>query len=239
MYPLTLFLNRAHSDKCEAAKEWNIHMVNHLWLEDTYAKWKVMTISDPKYTHFPRRTNLMEVVGQTRVDHAAIAQFYEEEEGEESPSTAVVSSIAAQSPNSAMAIGKRTPAPSKKRKTRPDQDQSELSPAPPNTGRKAKERATARLHDTVIPDLVLYQRELKRKGGVMGSGRGRGESAESPDSKRAKSSDVGDELLAKKGKKRPKTTIFLLITAYSGWWEQPQKEDTEKARARVMWYYVV
>lgn len=219
-------------------------MVNHLWLEDSYARWKVMTISDPKYTHFPRRTNLTEVVGQTRVDLATIVQFYEEEEeveveeeGDTSPSTAVISSTAVHSPP-ATAIVQRTPAPTKKRKVRPDQDQNEEPPAPHSTGRKAKERATARLHNTVMPDLVLYQKELKRKGGVMGNGRSRGGSVDSPDSKRAKSSDAGDEVPVKKGKKRPKPTIFLLITAYSGWWENPQKEDAEKVWPRVMWYDV-
>ena len=204
-------------------------MVNHLWLEDSYAKWKVMTISDPKYTHFPRRTNLTEVVGQTRIDLGNIVQFYddeEEEEGEGGESAMSNNTVQSTATTNTIQAAVRTPAPAKKRKARPDQDQDEESSAPPSTGRKAKERATARLHDTVIPDLVLYQKELKRKGGVMGSGR-RG-SVGSPDSKRARSSDTGDEAPVKKGKKRPKPTIFLLITAYSGWWEQPQKEDTEK-----------
>ena len=64
------------SEKCDAAKEWNINMVNHLWLEESYAKWQIQTLSDPRYTHFPPRTNLGEVVGQTPIDKQAIERFF-------------------------------------------------------------------------------------------------------------------------------------------------------------------
>lgn len=64
------------SDKCDAAKEWNIHMVNHLWLEESYAKWQVQTVSDPRYNYFPMRTNLGEVVGQTPIDKQAIEKVF-------------------------------------------------------------------------------------------------------------------------------------------------------------------
>ena len=64
------------SDKCDAAKEWNIHMVNHLWLEESYAKWSIQTVSDPRYTHFPTRTNLGEVVGQTPINKQAVEKVF-------------------------------------------------------------------------------------------------------------------------------------------------------------------
>ena len=64
------------SDKCDAAKEWNIHMVNHLWLEESYAKWQIQTVSDPRYNHFPTRTNLGEVVGQTPIDKQAAEKVF-------------------------------------------------------------------------------------------------------------------------------------------------------------------
>lgn len=60
------------SEKCDAAKEWNINMINHLWLEESYAKWKIQTLADPRYTTFPHRTNLGEVVGLTQIDKKAI-----------------------------------------------------------------------------------------------------------------------------------------------------------------------
>lgn len=64
------------SEKCDAAKEWNIHMVNHLWLEESYAKWSIQTVSNPRYCHFPTRTNLGEVVGQTPVDKQSVERVF-------------------------------------------------------------------------------------------------------------------------------------------------------------------
>lgn len=64
------------SEKCDAAKEWNIHMVNHLWLEESYAKWSIQTVSNPRYSHFPTRTNLGEVVGQTPIDKQAVERVF-------------------------------------------------------------------------------------------------------------------------------------------------------------------
>jgi hypothetical protein len=217
-------------------------MVNHLWLEDTYAKWKVMTLTDPRYTHFPGRTNLQEVVGQTRIDPAAIAPFYESETDvstgpaslTEYDVTSAAMNGAAKSVTAhltaAAATGASTPVPAKRRRVQEEEE----SPAPPSTGRKAKEKASALLHDTIMPDVALYQKELKRKGGVLG-GRNRAGSTSSLEersraSKRSKSTDInGDEKTTKKSRKRPpKPTIFLLITAYTGWLDKPHKEDEGK-----------
>ena len=64
------------SEKCDAAKEWGLHMVNHLWLEESYAKWQIQTTSNPRYSHFPKRTNLGEVVGQVPIDKQAIERVF-------------------------------------------------------------------------------------------------------------------------------------------------------------------
>jgi hypothetical protein len=72
-----LITARESSEKCTAAREWNLHVVNHLWLEESYAKWQVQAVSAHRYTHFPKRTNLGEVVGQTEIDRFAIeARFF-------------------------------------------------------------------------------------------------------------------------------------------------------------------
>lgn len=65
-----------NSEKCSAARDWGLHVVNHLWLEESYAKWKLQPVSDRRYTHFPRRTNLGEVVGQTRLDKAVLEKLF-------------------------------------------------------------------------------------------------------------------------------------------------------------------
>ncbi len=78
-----LLTARPYSEKCDAARDWNIHMVNHLWLEESYARWEEQSLTTPRYTHFPARTNLGEVVGQTQIDrHAMETVFYPPDEEE-------------------------------------------------------------------------------------------------------------------------------------------------------------
>lgn len=64
------------SEKCDAAKEWNINIVNHLWLEESYAKCEGQSLTVPRYTHFPSRTNLSEVVGQVQIDRDAVEKHF-------------------------------------------------------------------------------------------------------------------------------------------------------------------
>ncbi len=71
------------SEKCAAAKDWGVHIINHLWLEESYAKWKIQSVTNSRYTHFPRRTNLGEVVAQTKIDrHALEHSFFHNEDTE-------------------------------------------------------------------------------------------------------------------------------------------------------------
>jgi hypothetical protein len=67
---------RDNSEKCEAARDWNIHMVNHLWIEESYAKCELQTLTVSKYTHFPPRTNLGEIIGQTFFDEKRLRAIY-------------------------------------------------------------------------------------------------------------------------------------------------------------------
>ena len=71
-----LITARQSSEKCAAAMEWNIEMVNHLWLEESYAKCQLQKLTDPRYLHFPPRTNLGEVIGQTQLNPAIIESLY-------------------------------------------------------------------------------------------------------------------------------------------------------------------
>ncbi|EFX03377.1 brct domain containing protein [Grosmannia clavigera kw1407] len=72
-----LITARDNSEKCEAARDWSIQMVNHLWIEESYARCEVQSVTSPRYTTFPARTNLGEVIGQTFLDASRLrAQFY-------------------------------------------------------------------------------------------------------------------------------------------------------------------
>ena len=67
---------RNNSEKCDAAADWNVNMVNHLWIEESFAKCEVQQVTKPCYTHFPLRTNLGEVIGQTFLDEAKLREMY-------------------------------------------------------------------------------------------------------------------------------------------------------------------
>lgn len=71
-----LITARKSGEKCEAAADWQIPMVNHLWLEESYAKCEKQALTDPRYVHFPPRTNLGEIIGQTPFDESRLHEKY-------------------------------------------------------------------------------------------------------------------------------------------------------------------
>ena len=52
--------------KYSRALDWNIHVLNHLWLEDCFSRWSYIVEGNPKYYHFT--TSLSEIVGKTPHD---------------------------------------------------------------------------------------------------------------------------------------------------------------------------
>ncbi|KAK4677016.1 regulator of Ty1 Transposition [Podospora pseudoanserina] len=71
-----LITARLHSEKCEAAKDWNIEIVNHLWIEESYVACQALALNDDKYKAWPRRTNLGEVIGKTFLDETVLRNLY-------------------------------------------------------------------------------------------------------------------------------------------------------------------
>lgn len=243
---------RAHSEKFAAAKEWNINTINHLWLEETYAKWKVQTLTNPRYTHFPLRTNLMEIVGQTPLDQQALEQFYNPQDHDrmdiddssDSPLTDLddhpMPAPVQKGAKGKKATKKTTAEPSVEKNPKEKAIQTPArrttttsstdNSAPSSTGRRAKQAATLALQDQSV-DIALFEKEQKRKGGVLGTGRKRRSSVSTVDEKTGKKKrSTSPEAAAdgKKAKKRPKPTVFLLITKYMKWVDEPNKEDVEK-----------
>ena len=186
-----------YSEKCDAAKEWNINMVNHLWLEESYAKWQIQTLSNPRYTYFPPRTNLSEVVGQTPIDRNAMERYFfapgtvDESEGSEARR---LNADALQQhdqdsgpPGSSQDFvpyrtrpGGGTPSAPRSHvmngpmrtpaTTRIVVDGKENETPSTTSSRGAKDRAAAKLHDQAA-DIALYEKEKKRIGGVIFGGR--------------------------------------------------------------------
>ena len=267
------------SEKCDAAKEWNIHMVNHLWLEESYAKWQIQTVSDPRYNHFPIRTNLGEVVGQTPIDKQAVEKVFFPQGSDFDPSiegdnvakstsvkprsdtsskgtngTNAQSSRSAGSqdvPFRALQSDGTTPKASKENRRHTEGNairtpapsryagQGKENETPSTTGsRSAKDKAVAKLHD-LAPDIALFQKEIKRVGGVTHGGRKSSEDMV-PEVNRKRSvsqdedTDTGadEETRATKRAKKSKgiapPAMRLALSGYKGWLGAARKEGEER-----------
>lgn len=244
------------SEKCAAAKDWGVHIVNHLWLEESYTKWKMQSITDSRYTHFPRRTNLGDVVGHTPLDRSVLERcfFLDDDidmtdapmakpirqmnqntiDGKESKLTPSSKNInRAQSTKSASAKQSealRTPVPSKFIAT----GKENVTPSTANS-RKSKEVAASLLHKQA-EDILMFQKELKRKGGVVYGGRRKTDEDRVTVSRKrsvdeASDSDTTDDNEAKKVKRsNPFPTMHLVISGYKKWVGHPKVEDNDKVR---------
>ncbi|KAL9092768.1 MAG: hypothetical protein Q9159_000666 [Coniocarpon cinnabarinum] len=160
------------SDKVDAAREWDINVVNHLWLEESYGGWTIKSVSEPKYTTFPGRTHLSEIVGQTPIDLREVEKFiFPHREPRPTragrPEPLEPSSSNVQSPfhtpataDNAGRVEQGTPNPA----NTSDKENAESG------GRGAKNRALNKLH-SMAPDIALFHKEMKRKGGVIHGGR--------------------------------------------------------------------
>ncbi|KAI9758141.1 MAG: hypothetical protein M4579_003173 [Chaenotheca gracillima] len=254
---------RAHSEKYEAAQEWNINIINHLWLEESYAKWQVQSLTNPRYTHFPARTNLGEVVGHTQIDRQALEALFfpprqdaesaseEEEETSSANKQLQHENVSAISRSSEGPQEESTPASKKVRKVRAEAKTpktpvvSKLARAgkenetPTSTGsRGAKDRAVAKLHD-LAPDMALYEKEKKRVGGVIRGGRKKSDEVNNV-RKRSMSVEEDDldefeEQDAKRAKKgRAPPTMKVVVTSYNRWVGEVKQEEEDKRRLREL-----
>ncbi|OAG43848.1 hypothetical protein AYO21_02075 [Fonsecaea monophora] len=239
------------SEKCAAAKEWGVHIVNHLWLEESYARWKMQSVTDRRYTHFPQRTNLSDVVGYTQLDRNVLEEHFFSDIDTEMTDVADNKPIE----NGAGEVHQ----PSSVRRTKDEQaaksasggpkqkPQTPVTPrfiasgkeniTPPTThSRKSKEVAVSRLQ-VQAEDILLFNKETKRKGGVLYGGRrksdpdrvqlGRKRSMEEVDD-----ADTSDDSDAKKIKREDAPTIRLVVSGYKKWLNNSKGEDRDKKQLR-------
>lgn len=202
------------SEKCAAARDWNIHMINHLWLEESYAKWQMQSETVPRYTHFPRRTNLGEVVGQTQIDRQVLERVFWSQEDvvmdDMHPSDGPVTALRATNNKQGVPTSS-SPAPNTSRVGRPPKSKqlqdgngnsgAEIdglkTPASvkhaavdkenitPATSRSRKSKeAAAAKLHQMTPDIALYEKEKKRAGGVVYGGRRKDEDKEAKTSRK-------------------------------------------------------
>lgn len=184
-----LITARDSSEKCEAAREWNVNMVNHLWMEESYAKCKMQSLTNPRYTTFPSRTNLGEVIGQTQIDRNVLETLYFPEYPEDSPEFVRnprpvmqakdqnVDPRSSAAPPSAAKSRRLVGTPSRAGATVATPTTNRLAgrgkenDTPSSTSsRGAKDRALSKIHD-LGPDMQLYEKEKQRKGPLWGGKR--------------------------------------------------------------------
>ncbi|CAG8235658.1 unnamed protein product [Penicillium salamii] len=263
-----LITAHGNSEKCTAAKEWGLEVVNHLWLEDSYAKWKLQPASDPRYSHFPLRTNLGEVAGQTRLDRAVLEQvfFASENTAPRSPARPAQGKnqvvVAVQPPekkrkleedaskatqgtpqgNGKVGRPAQTPA-----RSRVMSEGKENETPSSTSSRRSKDAATARLHE-YAPDLALYEKERKRVGGVIYGGRRKSDEDRVQEKKKRVSIEPEEESdnepaveIKRQKKSRPPIAMHLLITGYQKWVGKgnEKKEDADKRALRDLGIMVV
>lgn len=263
-----------NSEKCEAAAEWGVNIVNHLWLEDSYAKCREMPLTENRYTYFPARTNLGEVLGQTEIDRDATEKIFFSKQTK--PVKAVKAAPQSKDASASRVVPRaseppapRSPPMAEKAK-RAKSGGSVQTPAPPRQtdgenhtpgSRGAKDRALSKLHD-FAPDIAQFEKEMKRKGGVIHGGRRRTEDEVEERAKQAKggrdsvsskrsieevdedeeTEDEAPDVPAKnkRAKKEKLTPIKfrMLISKDERWTNNAEKESKDKARLRELGLFI-
>lgn len=237
------------SEKVAAAKDWNIVVINHLWIEESYARWEMQSINNSRYNQFPKKTNLGEVVGQTQIDRDIIQQRFISEEPQrvETPKTT------RRTPATSKPLDASTPAKANAKaaqETKPKQSKDVQTPStsrvlaagkenvtPTTTGsRRSKSAAVAKLHD-MTPDIALFEKERKRVGGVVYGGRRKGDEDRVETGRKRSAEPTPDESSDNQPAKRQRTEstsnhMHLLISGYKAWVGKAKKEEEDIARLR-------
>ncbi|KAI9651687.1 MAG: hypothetical protein M1831_000533 [Alyxoria varia] len=158
-----------NGEKVEAANEWNVQIVNHLWLEESYARLQIQPMRpESKYTKFPSKTNLGEVIGQTSIDRERLVRCYSNSlVNPKKPKGSALEAVDSNShtPDRSAHGDPNTDAP-----TPSSASSKENSTMLQSGGRGAKDRALSKLHK-MAPDIALFEKESKRRGGVIYGGR--------------------------------------------------------------------
>lgn len=253
-----------NSEKCEAAEEWGIEIVNHLWLEDSYAECKEMPRTSERYTYFPPRMNMGDILGAMEINREAVKKVYFSAKHKAKESDTVSNQNRSRTEGETHTpLVDKTVRRTKSDLATPARDRlgGKENETPGTTGsRGAKDRALSNLHD-VMEDVNKYEKEVKRKGGVIHGGRRRKEDEIADKEKRKNRDSVAskrsiDEVdpdddsaedeaeAAQKGKKARKLTVppiqqRLLVSGDKRWHDDANQESKDKARLREVGLYVV
>ncbi|KAF2733199.1 hypothetical protein EJ04DRAFT_544288 [Polyplosphaeria fusca] len=264
-----------HSEKCEAAQEWNVHVVNHLWLEESYAKCKEQTLTDERYNYFPTRTNLGEILGQTEIDRNSVElAFFPKARKADKATKLAAQKDAVPGSSAPKRVATEVPARSsplveKNRRTKTEteavtplpsrrKDDKENETPGTTSSRGAKDRALTKLHDSAT-DIAQFEKEMKRKGGVIHGGRRQKEDGADDESKVVKGresiaskrsiDEVDDEGSTSEdeaqgeptNRKKAKLTPIkfrMLVSKDLRWENNTDKEGKDKSKLRELGLFI-
>ncbi|KAK2590963.1 regulator of Ty1 Transposition [Conoideocrella luteorostrata] len=276
---------RDSSEKCKAAPEWGVAVINHLWIEESYAKCELKPINVSKYNHFPPRTNLGEIIGQTFLDESNIRDLYYPG-GEETMSPgaklkrkildAAEDNAYHRGPADGLVIGR-----DKDFDVRPDDTTNEKlssdkkkvstavetparsrhvhfgkendTPAAMSTGSRSAKAKARDLLQHIAPDIALYEKERKRhsKTGAPWGGKRAADQTEkekhsktttSPKHKQGDDDDDDDDVRRPSKKHRPslpEVEMKLVVTGFSRWVGNKNKEDHDRRKLRDLGIQIV
>jgi hypothetical protein len=255
-------------EKADAAREWGIPCVNHLWLEDSYAANAPQSTDGAQYQ--PAATagpaGLSQPVGQTPIDMGAVrTHFLRRGRANSSPTKPDV--VAPLPPKAAAvplaALNTQTP---RRRPGRPprvlavppspplslgstDEKENRTPTAVPSiegrSSRKAKSSAMGKLHNAAI-DMLKFEKERKRVGGVT-HGRDKGERgaegrAARTASPKRKFSETDDDEEVPSGKKSRVGPLSgkmrVLVSMYDRWLAKPELVPKDKVRLCMAFWHI-
>ncbi|KAJ8658560.1 hypothetical protein O0I10_005600 [Lichtheimia ornata] len=152
---VTHLIASSHTSKYREAREANIPIVNHLWLEDCYQRWEKLPLSDERYTHFVDGRIVNKFVGDTKLIPKDLECWWKE--GLSKP---------------AEVMKTREKVPSSSKEQQPSKTATP-SPPPPSTTtitqpRQAARKAASKLEDVFIPDMNKYQKEVRSGYSMVG-----------------------------------------------------------------------
>lgn len=272
-----LITARNSSEKCKAAPEWGVMVINHLWIEESYAKCEMKPINTPKYNHFPPRTNLGEIIGQTFLSEPSLRDLYYPG-GEETMSSgarkkrkileAAEDNAYHKGPAEGLVIGRDVAsrgvsdddddieeAPSSHAKKvgavkTPVRSRQSLhgkeneTPSAMSTGSRSAKAKARDLLQHIAPDIALYEKEKKRQsktGAPWGGKRAADLTDKEKSSKTRRNSkrkhddedDDEDDTIQKRPVKKqrpslPEVQMRIVITGYSRWVGDSNKEDHDR-----------
>ncbi|KND90675.1 BRCT-containing protein 1 [Tolypocladium ophioglossoides CBS 100239] len=242
-----LITARDTSEKCRAAPEWGVAVVNHLWIEESYAKDIYYPGGEESMSPRAKRKRKILEAAEDNAYHKGPAEGVVIGRSEQDRDFDVMrdegenDGALAKKANASTAM--ETPVRSRHVHFGKEND----TPSVVSTGgRSAKAKARDMLQNIAL-DIALYEREKKRhsKAGAPWGGKRAADLAEKEENAKAGAKPVhGDDGEAKRPAKKarpslPEVDIRIVVTGYKRWVGDRNKEDQDRRKLRDLGVQIV